>query len=158
MLRFVALNYAGTRLGTYDSREAAFDAIAAAVRQAGAPVDESDLYEVVECGSIRIVELGPSLGDCSDDEYAAECYRLEKCYYEVGADTQYSVCVRPVRAGEASGTYVHRIDGSLQILGYSIPKPDDLEDLSDKAFALFCKGGADTRKAVDLVANTVDCT
>ena len=149
MTRFAALDYTGTRIGTYDSRDAAAGAIQDAVRESGADEDEAAQYEVVECGSIEILEIGPSLGDCSEEEYEFECDRLEDCYIQLEVGTQYTVGVRPARAGEASGTYYRKADGSLQIMGYTIPKPDDLEDLSERAFTLFCKGGSETGKVLD---------
>jgi len=88
-----------------------------------------------------IVEIGPSLGDCSDAEYAAECSRLDACYTEVEGD-KYSVTVRPTRAGEASGTYLVRDNGNLQILGYSLSIEDTcpgLHEIQEAAFAKFCK-------------------
>jgi hypothetical protein len=92
--------------------------------------------------SVEIVEIGPSLGDCSDDEYASECARLEGCYTEVEGD-RYSVTVRPARAGEASGTYLRMASGDLQILGYSLEIESTcpgLHEIKEFAWALYCKG------------------
>jgi len=144
-MRYAALDSQGIRFGTYDSREAAAGAIEEAVRD-GVSEDEARQYEVVECGEVEIVVVGPSLGDCSEEEYEAECDRLQDAYTQAEVDTQYTVSVRPARAGEASGTYYRRADGGLQIMGYTVPQPGDLEDLSERAFVIFCKTGSDTTK------------
>jgi hypothetical protein len=149
MPRFVVLDYTGRRLGTYDHRDAAAGAIQDALRESGADEVEAEQYDVVECGFFNIVEIGPALGDCSEEEYEVECDRLQNCYTQVEGDTQYTVCVRPAYDGEVSGMYLSTPTGRLQILGYSFPKPDDLEELSERAFALFCKAGSvDTHKVL----------
>ena len=126
-------------LGTYDSRDVAAGHCQDAAREDG-DEEAADRYEVVECGSIEIevVVIGPSLGDVSDEEYVAECDRLEQCYTDLEGDTRYSVSVRPARGGEADGTYYRGASGNLQILGYSLEVPEDLHDLSEAAWQKFC--------------------
>lgn len=50
----------------------------------------------------------------------------------------WTVEIRTPRRGEAEGTYYRRPDGTLQILGYSIPVPDRFYDALEVAseFAL----------------------
>ena len=134
--RFVALDSDGHRIGTYDDRDAAVGACQAAAAEAG---DDGEGYEVVETGSIRIVIAGPELGDIFSDKYESECARLESCYTECEADTQYFTTVRPCHSGEAPGTYQLCANGNLQIFGYSIEMPNDLHDLSEEAFNKFCR-------------------
>lgn len=55
-----------------------------------------------------------------------------------GAVTRPSVTYRTPRRGEATGTYRCRADGSLQILGYSLPVPEELRDLLDQAWEHAC--------------------
>jgi hypothetical protein len=52
--------------------------------------------------------------------------------------------VRKARSGEAPGHYFEQDDGNLQILGYSVLLPEDIEELIHLAFNLFCSG--DLRK------------
>ena len=124
-------------LGTYDSRDAAAGHCQDAAREDG---DEgaADRYEVQEAGEVEVVVIGPSLGDVSDDDYEAECDRLEQHYTDLEGDTRYSVSVRPARGGEASGTYYRKSSGDLQILGYSLEVPEDLSDLSETAWQKYC--------------------
>ena len=137
--RFVAL-YHGAPIGTYDSRDAAAGACQDAALEANADEDEAREYEVVETGSTSVVVVSPELSrdSMSDEEYAAECQRLEDCYTALEADTRYSVQVRPARAGEAPGTYYRTASGNLQILGYSLEMPENLQELSDAAWQKFC--------------------
>jgi hypothetical protein len=126
-------------LSSFGSRDAAAGACQDALREAVATGDE-DRYQVEESGSTEIVEIGPSVGEVdSEAQYEAELDRLEACYTEVEGDTRYCVTVRPARSGEASGTYYRKASGDLQILGYSIEKPEDLRELQERAWALFCK-------------------
>ena len=124
-------------IGTFDSHDAAAGACQDATREDDG---DGDRYEVQASGENEIVEIGPSIGDCSDEEYQAACERLERCYSRVEGDTRYSVSVRPARAGEAGGTYYRKANGNLQILGYSLEVPEDLRELQERAFALFCSG------------------
>ena len=126
-----------TILGTYETRDGAAGHCQDGAREDG---DETaaDRYEVQESGEIKVVVVGPSLGDVSDDDYAAECDRLEQCYTDLEQDTRYSVSVRPARFGEASGTYYRRASGDLQILGYSLEISEDLTDLSESAWQKYC--------------------
>ena len=137
---FAVDTYSNTNLGTYESRDAAAGVCQDAAREDGPDCDENR-YEVQESGSVEVVVIGPSLGDMEESEYEAECDRLESCYSDLESDTLYSVSVRPCRAGEASGTYLRRASGDLQILGYSMEVPDDLHDLSDAAWTRFTFGG-----------------
>lgn len=87
----------------------------------------------------HIVEVEPNVGHVdSREDYEAQLERLEACYDKVAVGTDYTFEVRTARRGEADGTYVEMANGNLQILGYSSPIPDDLEDLMDRAWNLFC--------------------
>ena len=46
--------------------------------------------------------------------------------------------VREPRRGEAEGTYYRRDDGSLQILGYSIPLDEKISDAVNTAWEIAC--------------------
>jgi len=136
--QFVALDPQGKRLGTFESHDAAAGACQDAVREAND--DTASQYDVVECGSVEIVIVGPELTQdpTTPAQYRRLCDRLERCYYVLEKATQYSVSVRPTRSGEAPGTYYRKAMGDLQILGYSLEVPEDLTDLSEKAWNLFC--------------------
>jgi hypothetical protein len=134
---FVVDSVRNAILGTYDSRDAAAGHCQDAAREDG-DEDAEDRYEVQESGEIEVVVVGPSLGDVSDEDYEAECNRLEQHYTNLEGDTRYSVSVRPARGGEASGTYYRRASGDLQILGYSLEVPEDLSDLSEAAWQNYC--------------------
>jgi hypothetical protein len=134
--RFVALDSTGQSISTHDERDAAAAACQDAAAEAG---DDGEEYEVVETGSVEIVVAGPELGDVSEAEYETECDRLESCYSQIEGDTQYCVSVRRCWSGEAPGTYIRRANGQLQILGYSVERPEDLTDLSTEAWELFGK-------------------
>jgi D-alanine-D-alanine ligase-like ATP-grasp enzyme len=87
-----------------------------------------------------IVEIEPTLTQetINAAQYLEECNRLERCYTAAEAGSGYSVTVRPARAGEASGCYIVRANGNLQILGYSLDIPEDLQDLREAAWELYC--------------------
>jgi hypothetical protein len=138
--QFVALDPQGKRLGTFESHDAAAGACQDAVREANDEEDTASQYDVVKCGSVEIVVVGPELTQdrTTPAQYRRLCDRLERCYCVLAKDTQYSVSVRPTRAGEAPGTYYQKAIGDLQILGYSLEVPEDLTDLSEKAWNLFC--------------------
>jgi hypothetical protein len=106
----------------------------------GLDARECSTDEMADLNPVEIVEIGPSLGDCSEAEYATECDRLEAAYTEVEGD-EYSVSVRPCRSGEAPGTYYRKSGGDLQILGYSLSVEDTcpgLREIQEAAFAKFC--------------------
>jgi len=46
--------------------------------------------------------------------------------------------VRPARRGEAAETHLVMPTGRLQVLGYSIPCPEDVEDLISRAWEHAC--------------------
>ena len=102
--------------------------------------EEQAEHDAEDTDDMDIVVVSPELSrdSMSDEEYAAECQRLEDCYTALEADTQYNVCVRPARAGEAPGTYYRTASGNLQILGYSLEMPENLQELSDAAWQKFC--------------------
>ena len=87
-----------------------------------------------------IVVVSPELSrdSMSDAEYTRACQQLEDCYTALETDTRYSVRVRPARAGEAPGTYYRTASGGLQIIGYSLEMPEDLDELSSAAWERFC--------------------
>jgi len=91
--------------------------------------------------AIKIYIVDPCLSceDLSEDTYNAACEKLEDCYTALEDGTHYVVYVRRSRKGEVSGTYLERNDGSLQILGYSVEIPQDLADLTEKAWNAYCK-------------------
>ena len=111
--------------------------------QPGASFEVSDEeqaeHDAEDEEDMDIVVVSPELSrdTMSDEEYAAECQRLENCYTALETETRYSVLVRPARSGEAPGTY-YRTRSGLQILGYSLEIPEDLQDLSDAAWEKFC--------------------
>ena len=87
------------------------------------------------------VDIGPALGQYEDeDEYAADVERLDDLYTDVCDGTPITIYARMPRQGEASGTYGVKTNGDLQILGYTIPLPDPVRDLMDKAWGRFCEG------------------
>ena len=102
--------------------------------------EEQAEHDARDTDDMDIVVVSPELSrdTMSDEEYAAECQRLENCYTALETETRYSVLVRPARSGEAPGTYYRTASGGLQILGYSLEMPDDLQDLSDAAWEKFC--------------------
>ena len=55
-------------------------------------------------------------------------------------DSADSFEVRAPRQGEAEGTYYRRGDGTLQIMGYSIPVPDALFEHQMACWALTVDG------------------
>ena len=89
------------------------------------------------CGGLGHVDP-QHIDNTLDTFMATACQQLEECYTVLEADTRYSVCVRPARSGEASGTYYRQANGNLQILGYSLEMPEDLHDLSAAAWEKFC--------------------
>jgi hypothetical protein len=89
---------------------------------------------------VEIVVVSPNLGDCPANEYASECQRLQDIYSNLDdVEMGYEVYVRPARHGEAEGTYYTTSVGSLQILGHTIPIPDDLHELGSRAWEEFCQ-------------------
>ena len=95
--------------------------------------------EITNETDLTVVVVGPALGELSEEEYEAECDRLESVYTEIEADTRYRVRVRPARDGEAGGTYYRKDGGDLQILGCSVSIPEDLRDLSGLAWEKYCR-------------------
>lgn len=57
-----------------------------------------------------------------------------------GNTVRPSVVCRPPRRGEAPGIYLEKSNGDLQILGYTVPKPDALQDLLNRAWDRACRG------------------
>ncbi len=55
---------------------------------------------------------------------------------EMGWDVE----IRAPRRGEAPGTYARRSDGTLQILGFSIPVPEALDHVLNKALDAYFEG------------------
>lgn len=49
------------------------------------------------------------------------------------------ITVRPPWQGQAPGIYERRADGSWQILGYSIPVPEKVEELTKQAWMHACE-------------------
>jgi len=91
-----------------------------------------------DCPWTEFVDIDPALGDCED--YETECERLESCWDRVTKGTPIAVYVRPARQGEAQGFYAIRSDRTLQILGYSVPRPEAIERLASEAWDLYCQG------------------
>ena len=89
---------------------------------------------------VEIVEIEPELTreHISPSRYRRQCDRLERCYSSLENETPYRVTVRPARAGKASGIYYRQPNGNLQILGYSLEIPEDLQDLREAAWERFC--------------------
>jgi hypothetical protein len=83
------------------------------------------------------VDVGPELG-CAAADYDGECERLDQCYTEACEGTPYTIAVRPLcRRDEAPGLYAE-CAGDLQILGYTIPVPQAVRDICDRAWELYC--------------------
>lgn len=64
--------------------------------------------------------------------------RVEAAVAEQGWD----VTIREPRKGEAEATYYVKADGTLQILGFSIPRPEGLEDALREASDRVIRGAA----------------
>ena len=80
------------------------------------------------------------LGDIGDSDYETEVSRLDDCYTQVCQGTPYTILARTPRRGEAPALYGEREDGDLQILGYSIGVPSDVDDIRQEAWRLYCEG------------------
>jgi hypothetical protein len=132
---FFAVDFKGELISGHETRDEAAAACQDAARESD---DDGEGYEVVEAGSVEIVEVSPEIGECTSGEYDAELARLEDCYTDREGETRYTVSVRKARDGEAPGTYLTRENGNRQILGYSIEKPEDLIELQEAAFNRFC--------------------
>ena len=77
-------------------------------------------------------------GDAGDDEvtrdeHRAACERAQE-FCTVQEGPEISITVRPARHGEIAGVY----DGD-QLLGYSVECPDDIEDLTNRAWVHACE-------------------
>lgn len=55
------------------------------------------------------------------------------------AECGWTVEVRAPRSGEAEGTYYRKGDGTLQILGYSLPVPESYRLDSERAYESACR-------------------
>jgi len=86
------------------------------------------------------VRYSTSWGDApvTDKEHRAACERMESWLDEHAPD-HMTFYVRPNRAGECEGVYECRASGDLQILGYSIPAPDDVTELLNRAWEHACE-------------------
>lgn len=71
--------------------------------------------------------------DLSDEEQAAACQRAQDYCTEHEGDL-LSIEFRPIRAGEAAGLYERNRHAELQILGYSIPRPAEVDELVARAW------------------------
>ena len=96
--------------------------------------------QIIDCPDYRLVVLVSSWGEegPTEEECAAACDRMATQLAELAPETidvdgdTYRLEIDDVRAphyGEAEGTYRRDSDGTLQILGYSIPVPEGLGDL-----------------------------
>ena len=75
--------------------------------------------------------------DAPIEQLQAVCDFFNKSGYicEDFGDTEPSTLfVREPYSGEAEGIYYYRIDGSLQIIGYSLGYPEGLEEAIQAAF------------------------
>lgn len=72
-------------------------------------------------------------GTITDEEHASACGRAEDWLTEHEGD-DLSISVRPARRGEADGIYLHLDEGGYQILGYSFAVPDEVSDLTARAY------------------------
>jgi hypothetical protein len=86
----------------------------------------------------EFVDVAPSLGQIdSAEEYERECQVLDDCYTDVCKGTPYTILARPGREGEASATYAETPNG-MQILGFSVPVPEEVADLQREAWDRYC--------------------
>ena len=92
--------------------------------------------EDIDCPWEDFVDVGPSIG--TDEDYEAECSRLDDCYTEVCRGTKYTIYARPPRSGEICSLYAITGNGDFQILGGSIEVPDVIQELCDRAWERFC--------------------
>jgi hypothetical protein len=56
-----------------------------------------------------------------------------------GTTIRPAVVARPPQQGEAEALYEKNRDGTLQVLGFSIPVPDELRDLQNRAWDRACR-------------------
>jgi len=74
----------------------------------------------------------------NDDGDEALAERME-AWLDENAPEFLTFTVRLCRSGEADSTYGVNADGSLQVLGYSIPVPGEVSDLVNRAFVAACE-------------------
>ena len=95
-----------------------------------------------EAGDYVVVHDDFAWGDddaCQrEDECAAARERMED-YLTEHEPEHISISVRHNRPGECAGTYYVRANGSLQILGFSLPVPELVQDLVNRAWQHACE-------------------
>lgn len=109
-----------------DDEKAALDAAQCTVYQ-GTVVTQAYINtgvdpDMIEAFQAAVDEMEGSVSWVSDD----------------GNTVRPSVVCRPPRHGEAAGVYLERSNGDLQILGYTVPTPDALRDLLNRAWNRAC--------------------
>ena len=87
------------------------------------------------------VDVGPELGDVDDDEYEREVERLDDCYTHACEGTPYTIQARPGQRGEARALYAETSHG-LQILGGSVHVPEDVREIQEEAWQMYCDDSA----------------
>jgi hypothetical protein len=71
--------------------------------------------------------------EVSEDEHVAAMQRAEDWLTDHEGD-DVEIYVRSPHQGEAEGIYEKKANGNLQILNYSIPVPDEIMKLTNKAW------------------------
>lgn len=88
-----------------------------------------------------IIIIGPDewgVEDVTADEHVAACQRMGAYLRErEGSDRWFRV--RSARRGEVSGTYLCLPSGDTQILGHSIPEPEEVRELRMAAYEHACE-------------------
>ncbi len=79
----------------------------------------------VDSYTVLISDWGP--GEVTEEEAEAACERMQERLGE-----RYSV--RAPRQGEAEGTYRNKRDGTLQILGFTLPVPPHVHEATGQAW------------------------
>lgn len=80
----------------------------------------------------------------TDDDHVALCKAAQDWLSDHEGDNLEIYC-RPTRKGEAAGVYVEKADGDLQILGHSSPIPDEVNDLTNRAWEAALKGHSEAQ-------------
>jgi len=99
--------------------------------------DPANLTPTGELIYTDFVDVPELLGCDTAAEYEAECNLLDDCYTRGCRGTPYTIWARPPYGGEAAGAYA--VTGNdLQILGGSIPVPEDVAEIMRAAWEEYC--------------------
>jgi hypothetical protein len=120
-----------------DPTEGVRENISAEDARAIAQEDPSLLTVEVDADDVEYVVIPEEQSEAFIEAYQAQVDVLEVDAMwtdDSGAVVRPSIQVRAGRRDEAAGTYYRRSNGTLQILGYSIPVPEALMALTDEAW------------------------